>query len=158
MAAHQAPHPWDSPGKNTGVGCHFLLQCIKVRSESEVAQSCPTLCGPHGLQPTRLLRPWDFLGKSTGMGCHCLLQLFSLPVCNKHHTHLLSVIPIPLTENHLSTLGLWSQKMAKTGNPTMHYLCPISSSVLWEDHTYFYLSQPLIGNSSVNSTLACSFS
>ena len=35
-------HPWDSPGKNTGVGCHFLLQCMKVKSESEVAQSCPT--------------------------------------------------------------------------------------------------------------------
>ena len=35
--------PWDSPGKNTGVGCHFLLQCMKVESESEVAQSCPTL-------------------------------------------------------------------------------------------------------------------
>ena len=40
------PHPWDSPGKNTGVGCHFLLQCKKVKSESEVAQSCPTLCDP----------------------------------------------------------------------------------------------------------------
>ena len=36
------PSPWDSPGKNTGVGCHFLLQCVKVRSESEVTQSCPT--------------------------------------------------------------------------------------------------------------------
>ena len=36
------PHPWDSQGKNTGVGCHFLLQCVKVKSESEVAQSCPT--------------------------------------------------------------------------------------------------------------------
>ena len=35
--------PWDSPGKHTGVGCHFLLQCMKVKSESEVAQSCPTL-------------------------------------------------------------------------------------------------------------------
>ena len=40
------PHPWDSPGKNTGVGCHFLLQCMKVKSESEVAQLCPTLCNP----------------------------------------------------------------------------------------------------------------
>ena len=40
MAAHQAPCPWDSPGKNTGMGCHFLLQCVKVKSESEVAQSC----------------------------------------------------------------------------------------------------------------------
>ena len=66
--------PWDSPSKNTGVGCHFLLQCMKVKSESEVAQSCLTLCGPHGLQPTRLPRPWDFPGKSTGVGCHCLLR------------------------------------------------------------------------------------
>ena len=39
-------HPWDSPGKNTGVGYHFLLQCMKVKSESEVAQSCPTLATP----------------------------------------------------------------------------------------------------------------
>ena len=38
--------PWDSPGKNTGVGCHFLLQCMKVKSKSEVAQSCPTLATP----------------------------------------------------------------------------------------------------------------
>ena len=40
------PRPWDSPGKNIGVGCHFLLQCMKVKSESEVAQSCPTLSDP----------------------------------------------------------------------------------------------------------------
>ena len=38
--------PWDSPGKNTGVGCHFLFQCMKGKSESEVAQSCPTLSDP----------------------------------------------------------------------------------------------------------------
>ena len=38
-----SPRPWDSPGKNTGVGCHFLLQCMKAKSESEIAQSCPTL-------------------------------------------------------------------------------------------------------------------
>ena len=38
--------PWDSPGKNTGVGCHFLLQCMKVKSEREVAQSCSTLRDP----------------------------------------------------------------------------------------------------------------
>ena len=40
------PRPWDSPGKNTGVGCHFLLQCMKVKCESKVTQSCPTLCDP----------------------------------------------------------------------------------------------------------------
>ena len=43
--------PWDSPGKNTGVGCHFLLQSMKVKSKREVAQSCLTQ-RPHGLQPT----------------------------------------------------------------------------------------------------------
>ena len=57
--------PWDSPGKNTGVGCHFLLQCMKVKSESEVAQSCPALSNPmdcslpgssfHGIFQARVL-------------------------------------------------------------------------------------------------------
>ena len=45
------PHPWDSPGKNTGVGCHFLLQCKKVKSESEVDQSRPTLSNPMDCSP-----------------------------------------------------------------------------------------------------------
>ena len=45
------PCPWDSPGKNTGVGCHFLLQCMKVKSESEVTQSCPTLSDPMDCSP-----------------------------------------------------------------------------------------------------------
>ena len=57
--------PWDSPGKSTGVGCHFLLQCMKVKSESEVVQSCPTLSDPmdcslpgssiHGIFQARVL-------------------------------------------------------------------------------------------------------
>ena len=65
--------PWDSPGKNTGVGCHFLLQCMKVKSESEGTQSCPTLCDPiDGSPPSS--RPWDSPGKNTGVGCHLLLQ------------------------------------------------------------------------------------
>ena len=71
------PHPWDSPGKNTGVGCPFLLQCMKVESEnwkwSHSVVSDPQR--PHGLQPSRLLCPWDFPGNSTGVGCHCLLQI-----------------------------------------------------------------------------------
>ena len=70
------PCPWDSPGKNTGVDCHFLLQCMKVKSESEAAQSCPALSDPMDwLQPTRVLHPWEFPGKNTGVGCCCLLQL-----------------------------------------------------------------------------------
>ena len=67
--------PWDSPGKNTGVGCYFLLQCMKVKSESEVAQSGPTLhdpkdCSPpgssiHGIFQARVLER---------SATHCLLQ------------------------------------------------------------------------------------
>ena len=59
------PRPWDSPGKNTGVGCHCLLQGMKVKSESAVAQPCPTLCDPmdcslpgssvHGIFQARVL-------------------------------------------------------------------------------------------------------
>ena len=59
------PRPWDSPGKNTGVGCYFLLQCMKVKSESEAAQSYPTLSDPmdcslpgssiHGIFQARVL-------------------------------------------------------------------------------------------------------
>ena len=77
------PRPWDSPGKNTGVGCHFLLQCMKVESESEVAHSCLTLSDPmdcslpsssvHGILQARVLEwgaiafsgktVWSFLKK-----------------------------------------------------------------------------------------------
>ena len=59
------PHLWDSPGKNTGVSCQVLLQCMKVKSESEVAQSCPILSDPmdcrllgssiHGIFQARVL-------------------------------------------------------------------------------------------------------
>ena len=67
------PHPWDSPGKNTGVGCHFLLQCMKVKSESEVAQSCPTLCDPiDGSLPGSPVP--GILQARTTVGCHFLLQ------------------------------------------------------------------------------------
>ena len=62
------PSPWDSPGKNTGVGCHFLFQCIIVRSESEVTQSCPTLSDPMDCSlPGSSIH--GFPGKSTGVGC-----------------------------------------------------------------------------------------
>ena len=71
------PRPWDSPGKNTRVGCHFLLQCMKVKSESEVAQLCPTLSdlmdcslpgsSIHGIFQARALE-WG----------HCLLRNVTL--------------------------------------------------------------------------------
>ena len=66
------PRPWDSPGKNTGVGCHFLLQCLKVKSESDVAQSCPIPSNPmfcslpgssvHGIFQAKVLE-WGAIAK-----------------------------------------------------------------------------------------------
>ena len=70
------PRPWDSPGKNTGMGCYFLLQCMKVKSESEVAQVCPTLRDPmdcslpgssvHGIFQARVLE-WGAIAFSKEM-------------------------------------------------------------------------------------------
>ena len=83
--------PWDSSDKNTGVDCHFLLQYMKVKSESEVAQSCPTLSGPndrsrpgssiHGISQARTLEwvaisfsnEWKWKGKVTSLSCVRLL-------------------------------------------------------------------------------------
>ena len=61
------PCLWDSPGKYTGVGCHFLLQCMKMKSESEVAQSCPTLNDPIDCSPPGSSVHEIFSGKSTGL-------------------------------------------------------------------------------------------
>ena len=79
------PRPWDSPGKNTGVGCHFLVQCRKVKSESEVAQSCSTLSDPldcslpgssvHGIFQARV-QEWGAIAFSEKM--LTLLQIFHL--------------------------------------------------------------------------------
>ena len=72
--ATRLPHPWDSPGRNTGVGYHFLLQCMREKSESEVAQLCPTLSNSidcslpsssvHGIFQARVLE-WCAIAFST---------------------------------------------------------------------------------------------
>ena len=69
--------PWDTPSKNIGVGCHFLLQCMKVKSESEVAELCPTLCYPldcslpgssiHGIFQARVL---EWVASAFSIGLH----------------------------------------------------------------------------------------
>ena len=96
-------HAWYSPGKNTGVGCHFLLQCMKVKSESEVAQSCPALSDPmdcslpgssvHGIFQARVLE-WgaitfsmtglDSILKSRDINCWqeyiCIVKVMAFPI------------------------------------------------------------------------------
>ena len=126
------PCPLDSPGKNTGVGCHFLLQCMKVKSESEKSKWSRSVVSDslrlHGLQPTRLLRPWDSPGESTGEGCHCLLHLSILMVSNSKFYFLPTIWPHirPASLTHLLILkGLWPMRishssMGHTPNLTSH--------------------------------------
>ena len=92
------PRPWDSPGKNTGVGCHFLLQCMKVKSESEVAQLCPTLsdptdCSPpgssfHGIFQARVLE-WG----ATAFSSMLIKVCVCVCVCVSHLVTFNSVTP-----------------------------------------------------------------
>ena len=114
------PRPWDSPGKNTGVGCHFLLQCMKVKIESEVAQSCPTLP-----VPSRLRRPWDFPGKSTGVGCHRPLR--RRLVLGSHSAQT----PLLLTEIliHLM-IGGWGEDTRGDGFAVLTYGEPMGATLL----------------------------
>ena len=89
--------PWDSPGKSTGVGCHFLLQCMKVKSESEVAQSCLTLSNPmdcslpgssiHGIFQARVLE-WSAIAFSG----HISLDSFNLKYFLSHFLPLLTLM------------------------------------------------------------------
>ena len=95
------PRPWDSPGKNMGVGCHFLLQCMKVKSESEVAQSCPTPSDPMdcslpgssipGIFQARVLE-WGAIAFSESTPCCVINDLDMYYWCQKHkqHTHILT--------------------------------------------------------------------
>ena len=94
------PHPWDSPGKNTGVACHFLLQCLKVKSESEAAQSCPTLSDPmdrsppgssiHGIFQARVLE-WVLPYKNCEF-IHTFLPLIPTQYYRFHSSFLLFYI------------------------------------------------------------------
>ena len=107
------PRPWDSPSKNTGVGCHFLLQCMKVKNESEITQLCPTRSDPmdcslpgssvHGIFQARVLE-WgaiafsDFYTKIKNNG-------------KKNSSEFLLICRYALTElTHIAGLLTGSQK------------------------------------------------
>ena len=110
------PRPWDSPGKNTGVGCHFLLQCMKVKSESEVAQSCLTFSDPmdcglpafsiHGIFQARVLE-WGAIAFSDFLYLSHSLMFILLPLRNFYQNgnnhqvnrYLKEFLEAPLLEN-----------------------------------------------------------
>ena len=115
-------HPWDSPGKNTGVSCHFLLQCRKVKSESEVAQSCPTLsdpmdCSPpgssiHGIFQARVLK-WGAIAFSASRGRQGLSftavgGLLTVAVTLAVEDELQAARASVLAACRLSSCGMWT--------------------------------------------------
>ena len=126
------PHPWDSTGKNTGVGCHFLLQCMKVKSESKVAQSCLTLSNPvdcslpgssiHGIFQARVLE-WGAIAFSA---------LAPLPGIKAAHSGLESEVltngspgksqPFPFDETQIKPCWSWSSN---------------TLAMWWEELTYW---------------------
>ena len=97
------PRPWDSPGKNTGVGCRFLLQCMKMKSESEVTQSCPSPSNPmdcslpgssiHGIFQARVLE-WGAITFSKRYVIHMQINT---------HTHIYIYIFMFLPNNTCDT-------------------------------------------------------
>ena len=121
------PCPWDSPGKNTGVGCHFLLQCRKVKSESEVAQSCPTLSVPmdcslpgspaHGIFQARALE-WGAIVFSAGI---------PLPIVNLFPQHRLCCL----------VSGLWLDSITNFSScsASTNLACLLTDSLSLDWHT-----------------------
>ena len=109
---HRLPRPWDSPGKNTGMGCHFLLQCMKVKRESEVTQSYPTLtdpmdCSPpgssvHGIFQARVLEQ-GAVAFSSSLGYTTLNKIVGLKFLRKRcfsQLYLFILIISKLQEHH----------------------------------------------------------
>ena len=100
------PHPWDSPGKNTGVGCHFLLQRMKVKSESEVAQSCSTFSDPrdcslpgssvHGIFQARVLE-WGAIAFSVNYPTLDLFHVHCWIIF--HHASILYISTVVTIDN-----------------------------------------------------------
>ena len=112
------PRPWDSPGRNTGVGCHFLLQCMKVKSEREISQSCPTLSDPmdcslpgssvHGIFQARVLE-WGAIAFSAWkyyLTSFCHHELHESP---REFLSVCSVLLVkPMPESHPQVLVSWA--------------------------------------------------
>ena len=122
------PRPWDSPGKNTGVGCHFLLQFLKVKSKSEAAQSCPTLSNPmdcglpgssvHGIFQAKVLEwlPLPRLSQSTSLSS----------LSHTENSHWLSVLHMAVYILPCSSLHLSHPVLP----PLCPQLCSLSTSLL----------------------------
>ena len=157
--------PWDSPGKNTGVGCHFLLQCMNMKSESEVVQSCLTLLDPmdcslpgssiHGIFQARALE-WGAIAFSKEWRTYAFkLKWLSKPQESKkkrnkrdmwkYITIMISWIKKELTERKYR---LYTEQRDSERHQIYQQYCKlddngaISSNILWQIFDLEYYTQP----------------
>ena len=110
------PCPWDSPSKNTGVGCHFLLQCMKVKSKSEVAQLCPTLSDPmdcnlpgssvHGVFQARVLEWGAITFSAISLSLLKPMSIESMMLSN----HLILCCPLLLLSSVFPSIRVFSDE------------------------------------------------
>ena len=119
------PCPWDSPGKNTGVGCHFLLQCMKVKSEREVAQSCLTLSDPMDCS-------------SPGSSIHGIFQARVLEWGAIAFSEIEWVLPKCLLKGESSWAIKWLTWILKKGRFPSKYIVSLTElkrTLAWVKHT-----------------------
>ena len=125
------PCPWDSPGKNTAVGCHFLLQCMKVKSESEVSQSCPTPatpmdCSPpgssiHGIVQAIVLE-WGAIAFSVSPNHAPALDAWRVPTQTDDQRWVSQTVSLPevsLPDGGTEGVGFTEPPSARAGAPAL---------------------------------------
>ena len=114
-------HPWDSPGKNIGVGCHFLLQCMKVKSEREVAQSCLTLSNPMDCSPPDFSIHGIFQARVLEWGAIAFSNIYTLLYIKCPSQVLLVVKNLPANAGDMSSIpGLGKSPGIGNGNPLQY--------------------------------------
>ena len=145
--------PWDSSGKNTGAGCHFLLQCMKVKSESEVTQSCPTVSDPmdcslpgssiHGIFQARVLE-WGAIAFSSKTTTHSQFSS-SLMILAQFTSR---VLPVPnhymLVFLRVSSLFFSSYSFPKSSNSISHLIPSNVQKTLWSSPQHLINSKNFI--------------
>ena len=118
------PRPWDSPGKNTGVGCHFLLQCMKVKGEREVAQSCPTCSNPMDCSLPGSSVHRIFQGRVLEWGAIAFSGLFRM-ICRKLDFFSLHKCPLLLSRQDWGRdlrTGMSSSQTEPFPSPSVNHL------------------------------------
>ena len=152
------PHPWDSPGKNTRVGCHFLLQCIRVKSESEATQSCPTCSNPmdcslpgsstHGISQARVLE-WGaiafskYIHRYMQLSPQSILFIYLWPCSMVCRLFILQpeIEPMP-PAGEVQSLNHWTAREIPTINFRI-FLSPQKRNPIYFSYYCLFLQPPL---------------